>query len=527
MFTAVMTRRRAPAATRIAMAMVAALALSTPPAVAHHPAGTQFKSGPVHEFGEMVDYPLVFPVDGPHWFDDWFWAPRGGGSIHHGQDIMADKMTPVVAAASGTIKYVNWSSNPNNIDPARCCTLVIDHDDGWQSWYLHLNNDTPGTDDGLGWGIVDGILPGVWVAAGQHIGWVGDSGNAEDTDPHLHFELIDPHGVIVNPYMSLVNAIDASVAPKVKAASQTAECGGLIECLPDAGTNRRVAAADVARLTHPDGADTVYLVLDRFSPTALAVAPAAAHADAPVLLVAGDRVPPPTQRQLLRLGPDRVFVAATRAEVSDAALDDLRSLLPAADVTRLGGRNRLAAAANVTQSAFGTGVSTVYVSNGQAFPNAAAAAHIATANDAPLLLVRPDRIPARVQRALTELRPARIVVIGDAVTEAAAAELRDYDFHVSRIAADNRFALSAQIALTDFAASETVYVAVGRNYPNAVVASPVVRSRPGPVLFISRDSIDPFVAAELSRLAPSRIVLLSRPDRVSHTVIQQLAAYIH
>jgi peptidoglycan hydrolase-like protein with peptidoglycan-binding domain len=67
-----------------------------------------------------------------------------------------------------------------------------------------LNNDTPGTDDGAAWGIADGIVPGVHVEAGQHIGWVGDSGNAENTGSHLHFELFDPAGVVVNSYNALL-----------------------------------------------------------------------------------------------------------------------------------------------------------------------------------------------------------------------------------------------------------------------------------------------------------------------------------
>jgi peptidoglycan hydrolase-like protein with peptidoglycan-binding domain len=157
-----------------------------------------------HELGELVDYPLTAPVDGDHHFWDWFWAARSHG-IHHAQDLMSPKLTPVVAAADGTVRLVNWTDQAH-MNPDRCCTIALRHDDGWESWYIHLNNDTPGTDDGLAWGVADGIVPGTRVTAGQLIGWVGDSGTAEHTGPHLHFELRDPAGVIVNSFRSLANA---------------------------------------------------------------------------------------------------------------------------------------------------------------------------------------------------------------------------------------------------------------------------------------------------------------------------------
>jgi hypothetical protein len=156
------------------------------------------------ELGDLVEYDLDFPVEGPHHFTDWFWSRRTGG-IHHAQDIMADKMVPVLATADGTIRLVNWTSR-SSMSPDRCCSLVLAHDDGWESRYIHLNNDTVGSDDGDGWGIADGIVPGVRVTAGTLIGWVGDSGNAEDTAPHLHFELLDPNGVYVNPFHAMAEA---------------------------------------------------------------------------------------------------------------------------------------------------------------------------------------------------------------------------------------------------------------------------------------------------------------------------------
>lgn len=154
------------------------------------------------------DLPLVFPVVGEVHYTDTFGACRSGCSRHHeGNDLMSAKMTPVVAAANGVIVYVNWSSDPGNLNPDRCCTIALRHDDGWESWYIHLNNDTPGTDDGAGWGIAEGIVPGTRVSAGQLIGWVGDSGNAENVGSHLHFEYHQPDGTPVNPNPYLLAAV--------------------------------------------------------------------------------------------------------------------------------------------------------------------------------------------------------------------------------------------------------------------------------------------------------------------------------
>ena len=148
---------------------------------------------------EFAPENIIFPVVGDVYYSDTFGAPRGDDRTHEGIDIMsvdAVKGLPVVAADDGTVAWVG----------ATCCYLAVDHGGGWETWYIHLDNDTPGTDDGLGWGIADGIEAGAAVTAGQLIGWVGDSGNAEATDPHLHFE-IRFEGVALNPYPYLVNAL--------------------------------------------------------------------------------------------------------------------------------------------------------------------------------------------------------------------------------------------------------------------------------------------------------------------------------
>lgn len=145
---------------------------------------------------------ITFPVRGNVTYSNTFGAPRSGGRTHQGIDLMGAKMQHLLAAADGTVTLLrhtdvgtagNW--------------LIITDDHGWQYWYMHLNNDTPGTDDGANrfeQAFVPGLRVGSRVRAGQHIGYLGDSGNAEDTSPHLHFEMRDPGGRVINPYNSLI-----------------------------------------------------------------------------------------------------------------------------------------------------------------------------------------------------------------------------------------------------------------------------------------------------------------------------------
>lgn len=119
---------------------------------------------------------------------------------------MAPRLTEVYAAADGVVDRVKEDRTSGR-------SIRIAHTDGWTTHYIHLNNDTPGTDDGAApWSmtLAPGIEEGREVKAGQMIGWVGDSGNAEDTVPHTHFE-IRKDGRSINPFYALSDAHEQSL----------------------------------------------------------------------------------------------------------------------------------------------------------------------------------------------------------------------------------------------------------------------------------------------------------------------------
>ena len=161
---------------------------------------------------DRVVVPLVFPVVGPTSFTDTFLACRSGCSRKHmGQDLMGPKMSPLVAACTGTVASLK---REQAVGGGNYLALACDRGPaaGWSAIYIHVNNDRPGTDDGLGtaaFAFPKGVEVGTRVLAGQLLGWRGDSGDAESTGPHLHFELrkgVGWSGTVYNAYPSLLAA---------------------------------------------------------------------------------------------------------------------------------------------------------------------------------------------------------------------------------------------------------------------------------------------------------------------------------
>ncbi len=145
---------------------------------------------------------ILFPIISGGTYSNDFLSQRSNGP-HHATDIFANKHMPIVSAVDGTITFVAYPQ------PSYGFMVRVVDADGYTYNYIHMNNDTPGTDDGLGDGrnaYAPDIRRGSKVVKGQLLGWVGDSGNAESTPPHLHFEIYRPDGTPINPFDALNEA---------------------------------------------------------------------------------------------------------------------------------------------------------------------------------------------------------------------------------------------------------------------------------------------------------------------------------
>jgi murein DD-endopeptidase MepM/ murein hydrolase activator NlpD len=129
----------------------------------------------------------VFPVYGPSNYGDSYGAFRGdvAGNWHHGDDIFAPLGAPILACADGIVFSVGWNDVGGN-------RLWLRDDDGNEFYYAHLSAFTPTAQNGRR------------VKAGDVLGFVGNTGDAQGTPTHLHFE-VHPSSLLFMGYDGAVN----------------------------------------------------------------------------------------------------------------------------------------------------------------------------------------------------------------------------------------------------------------------------------------------------------------------------------
>lgn len=172
---------------------------------------------------------IVFPVVGPARFTDDYGDPRGSGR-HDGVDIMAPKRAVAVAAEAGKVKFWTTSARAG-------CMLYLYGRSGTTYLYIHLNNDLTSRNDNRGRCVAGvayarGLASEDAVVAGQPIGYVGDSGDADGIASHLHFEVHPRGGASVNPYPQLRRARRLLFAAPPRAIVSLALKGTFIATVP-------------------------------------------------------------------------------------------------------------------------------------------------------------------------------------------------------------------------------------------------------------------------------------------------------
>jgi murein DD-endopeptidase MepM/ murein hydrolase activator NlpD len=124
---------------------------------------------------------MACPVVGPVSFSDDWGAPRSDGRTHEGNDLVAPSGTPLVAIESGVVdQTTDVEQGLGGI------AIWLRGDSGTRYYYAHNSANVAHVGDR--------------VVVGHVIAYVGNTGNARASVPHLHFEIHPGGGEAVNPY---------------------------------------------------------------------------------------------------------------------------------------------------------------------------------------------------------------------------------------------------------------------------------------------------------------------------------------
>lgn len=293
-----------------------------------------------------------------------------------------------------------------------------------------------------------------------------------------------------------------------------------------AGADRYETAARISAASFPDDVDTVYLATGQAFPDALAAGAAAASSDAPVLLTPRDGLVEPVSRELRRLSPDRVVLVGGTQAIAPQVDRQVRALTDAS-VQRVSGTDRYDTAAAIAGVAFTGDPETVFVATGETFPDALAGVPAAATVDAPLLLTPRSQVAAATRRALQDLDPSEIVVLGgeQAVSTEVFERLDGLAGAAAvRVAGADRYETATQIAQRAFpGTAATALLATGQHFPDALTGGPSAARRDAPILLTAPDQLPTPTDRALARLAPDTVGVLGGMLAVSKETAQQAA----
>ena len=281
------------------------------------------------------------------------------------------------------------------------------------------------------------------------------------------------------------------------------------------GDNRIKTAVAASKKAFPGKAPAVIVATGYNWPDALGGAALAGAVKGPILLTAKDYLPAEVRAEIVRLGPEKIYVLGSDAAVSTAVETALKAIFPGDDFERLGGKDRYETAIKIADKVKALRGwqydGTAFICTGTNFPDALAAAPIAAANGWPIYLTRPDYLPANVKTAMLMTyggNPSNHgYIIGSeaAVSKAVYTTLNTSPFVVDgfmRIGGDNRYETAAKLADIAYNGMGMLWsrpaLATGENFPDALAGGVLQGDDASVMLLTRKDSLSAPAAAALT-----------------------------
>lgn len=295
------------------------------------------------------------------------------------------------------------------------------------------------------------------------------------------------------------------------------------------GADRFATAVALSKSEYPSGSRPVVFIANGLNyPDALAAGPAAAALGGPLLLVTPTAAPAVVQAELDRLDPSSIVIVGGEGSVSTQVETLLQSFVDApGDVIRLAGSDRYGTSRQVVDEVFGDSRgSVVFIATGSNYPDALASGAAASAYGGPVLLVNGGQngLDAPTRALLDRLSPSLIVIAGgrSAVSSGIEAELTSRyevgNHFVIRLAGSDRY--STALAINQlFEEADSVYIASGAGFADALAAGPIAGMTGSPLYLASATCVPSGVLGDLDYIGARNLVVVGGQAVLSDRVL--------
>lgn len=198
----------------------------------------------------------------------------------------------------------------------------------------------------------------------------------------------------------------------------------------------------------------------------------------------------------------------------------------AAGTDRISGETRFDTAVSISKIGWKS-AENVVLANGLNFPDALSGAPLSYALDAPILLVRKDKIPVATTEEITRLKPQNIYILGGegAISEDVVTQLKESDFNVIRISGETRYETATGIGneLRKSNSQDTAFVVYGRNYPDALSVGGLASEKGWPILFTGSSTLNNETKKSLEAWGIKKVFIIGGTVAINDTVSKEIA----
>lgn len=290
-----------------------------------------------------------------------------------------------------------------------------------------------------------------------------------------------------------------------------------LEFIRLAGSDRIDTAIQQALKGWPNGATTVVLARADNFPDALSGVPLAAMLGAPVLLTSSDELDARVEIALKALKPEKVYLLGGEGALGPTISTKLKELGWGTDQQiRLSGLNRYETAAgialetarpirhisSVLQSgqvaSLSSPVEAVAIATGENFPDALSIASIAGAKQMPILLTEPKTLPSETLKALLDLKPKKVYLMGGegAISASVQAELQSQlnlsSTNLIRLFGASRYDTMAAVAQAFAGETQGLSFATGEDFPDALAGAALAARVKSTVILLPKCSLEEY-----------------------------------